>query len=88
MITVKVNFTEADLADLDRDAAIQGITRSELVRTRTLTRSSPDAVVLTTTAYHRLVADTLTYARGSIDRRLLESIVAFVVVRLLGSKPS
>jgi hypothetical protein len=80
---VKVSFDPAQLSALDRDATIQGISRAELIRNRTLTRSTGSRT-LTTADYHRLVSDAAAFTHGSLDRRQLESVVAFTVNRLLG----
>lgn len=80
---VKVSFDPDQLSTLDRDAAIQGVSRAELIRTRTLTRPTGSRT-LTTADYHRLVSDAAAFTHGSLDRRQLESVVAFTVNRLLG----
>lgn len=80
---VKVSFNQQDISELDRDATIQGISRAELIRTRTLTRPTGSRT-LTTADYHRLVSDAAAFTHGSLDRRQLESVVAFTVNRLLG----
>ena len=80
---VKVAYDAQDLAELDRDATIQGISRAELIRNRTLTRSTGSRA-LSTADYHRLVSDAAAFTHGGLDRRQLESVVAFTVNRLLG----
>lgn len=81
--TIKVTFSDADVAALDRDASIQGISRAELVRSRTLNRGA-NSKPFTTNDYHALVSSAAAFTHGSIDRRQLESVIAFAVNKILG----
>ena len=77
MKEVKVRFTAADLAALDQQALIAGISRSELIRSRALV--SACEARLTTADYHRLTSDALARMRGDMPRHLVEHLVAYVV---------
>jgi hypothetical protein len=75
---VKVAFDPSDISALDRDAAIQGVSRAELIRNRTLNRNA-GSKQLTPTDYHRVISEAAAYTRGAIDRHQLEAIVAFTI---------
>ena len=77
MKEVKVRFTPADLAALDHHAALAGVSRSELIRSRALV--SACEARLTTADYHRLTSDALARTRGDLPRHLVEHLVAYVV---------
>ena len=81
MHIVKVGFAPAALDQIDQEAKAAGLSRSELIRQRTLTRGV-STKELTPNDYHRLVSEAAAYTRGAIDRRQLESIVAFTVSKL------
>ena len=86
MRKVEVRFEEADLAALDRQAQERGITRAQLIRHRTLATAT--AKRFTPQDYSALVSDAYTRNHGSINRRQVESIVAFVFSRLATDSPS
>jgi hypothetical protein len=77
MKEVKVRFTPADLAMLDQHAALAGISRSELIRSRALVANCDAG--LSVAGYHRLVSDALANVRGDIPRRMVEQLVAYVI---------
>lgn len=83
MQTVKVNFDPSDLTQLDLEAKAVGLSRSELIRQRTLTRTT-GGKAFTTQDYHRLVSETTAFMRGALDRRQVETIVAFTITKALG----
>lgn len=80
--TVKVAFDPDDIALLDRDANAAGISRAELIRNRTLTRSTGSRP-FTTADYHRLVTEAYTHTNGIFDRRHVESLVAWTLNKIL-----
>jgi len=86
MKEVKVRFTPADLAVLDHHAALAGISRSELIRSRALVANCDAG--LSVAGYHRLVSEALTCVRGDIPRRMVEHIVAFVITWIASTSPS
>jgi hypothetical protein len=77
MKEIKLRFELDDLAILDKQAAMAGVSRAELIRSRALVLNCDRG--LSTTEYHRLVSDANTYLRGDMPRRLIELLVAFVV---------
>ena len=77
MKEVKVRFEPADLVALDQQAAMAGVSRSELIRSRALVANCDSG--LTVTRYHRLVSDALANVRGDIPRRMVEQLVAYVI---------
>lgn len=81
MIEIKTRFQPADLALVDREAAMLGITRSELIRRR-VTGCNDGGSGFTPADYHRLVADASRFMRNAIDRRAVETLVAYVIRRL------
>ena len=81
MIQIKTHLQPTDLALLDREAAMLGITRSELIRRR-VTGCNDGGSGLTPADYHRLVADASRFMRGAIDRTQVETLVAYVIRRL------
>lgn len=80
---VKVAYSPEDLSQLDRDAQAAGISRAELIRTRTLTRSA-GTKPFTTADYHKLVSDACAFTRGALSRSQVETLIAFTTTRLLG----
>jgi len=87
MREVKVRFEPSDLELLDHHAAVAGITRSELIRSRALVLNY-DAH-LTVAGYHRLVSDAATHLRGDIPRSTVEHLIAFVITWIASkSQPS
>lgn len=77
MPEIKLNVTAADLARLNAEAAAAGVARAHLIRQRAL---GGDGVAgLTTAAYHALVADACTFMRGDLNRRHVETLVAYVI---------
>jgi hypothetical protein len=86
MKEVKVRFSTEDLAVLDQQAAMAGVSRSELIRSRALVANCDRA--LSVTAYHRLVSDALTNVRGDMPRRMVEHLVAFVITWIASKSPS
>lgn len=77
MPEIKLNVTDADLARLNAEAAAHGIPRAHLIRQRAL---GGDGVAgLSTAAYHALVADACTFMRGDLNRRHVETLVAYVI---------
>jgi len=91
MREVKVRFNEADLDALDQQAAMVGVSRAELIRSRALVMNCNNG--LTVAGYHRLVSDASTYLRGDIPRRMVEQLTAFVITWIssksqLNSNPS
>jgi hypothetical protein len=79
MQEVKVRFPAEDLAVLDRQVAVAGVSRAELVRNRAL---SPALPRLTVSDYHRLVSDATTYMRGDLRQQHVEHLIAYVITRL------
>lgn len=77
MREVKVRFDEADLVALDRQAAMAGMARAELIRNRALVLNCDSA--LSVTDYHHLVSDATANLRGDMPRRLVEHLVAYVI---------
>jgi len=86
MRKVEVRFEETDLAALDRQAQEGGVTRSELIRHRTLATAMGKK--FTPQDFSALVSDAYTRNHGSINRRQVESIVAFVFNRMAANGPS
>ena len=86
MKEVKVRFTPADLAVLDHHAALAGVSRSELIRSRALVANCDAG--LSVAGYHRLVSEALTSVRGDIPRRMVEQLVAFVITWIASSSAS
>jgi hypothetical protein len=87
MKEVKVRFEPADLAMLDQHAALAGISRSELIRSRALVANCDAG--LSVAGYHRLVSDALANVRGDIPRRMVEQLVAYVITWISStSQPS
>jgi len=83
---VEVRFEEADLDALDRQAQARGVTRAELIRKRTL--STVAARRFTPQDFAALVSDAYRHNHGSIGRKQVESMVAFVFSRMAGDSPS
>ena len=81
MIQIKTHLQPTDVAMLDREAAMLGITRSELIRRR-ITGCNNDGSGLTPADYHRIVADAARFMRNAIDRRAVETLTAYVIQRL------
>jgi len=79
MQEVKVRFPAEDLAVLDQQVAVAGISRAELVRNRALSAALPR---LTVSDYHRLVADSCAFMRGDLNPRHVETLIAYVITRL------
>jgi hypothetical protein len=77
MPEIKLNVTDADLARLNAEAAAHGIPRAHLIRQRAL--SGGVVAGLTTAAYHALVADACAFMRGDLNRRHVETLVAYVI---------
>lgn len=81
MREVKVRFSEADLQSLDEMADGMGVSRAEVIRQRVL---GGDGGGLTVNEYHRLVSDALRLTQGAVNRREVETVVAYVVRSVLG----
>jgi hypothetical protein len=81
MREVKVRFSEADLQSLDEMADGMGVSRAEVIRQRVL---GGDGVGLTVNGYHRLVSDALRLTQGAVNRREVETVVAYVVRSVMG----
>jgi hypothetical protein len=77
MPEIKLNVTNADLARLNAEAAAHGIPRAHLIRQRALGEGG--VAGLTTAAYHALVADACAFMRGDLNRRHVETLVAYVI---------
>lgn len=77
MPEIKLNVTNADLARLNAEAAAHGIPRAHLIRQRAL--GDGGVARLTTAAYHALVADACAFMRGDLNRRHVETLVAYVI---------
>lgn len=77
MPEIKLNVSDADLARLNAEAAAHGIPRAHLIRQRAL--SGVGVAGLTTAAYHALVADACAFMRGDMNRRHVETLVAYVI---------
>ena len=87
MKEVKVRFEPADLMALDHQAAMAGVSRAELIRSRALVSNCDSG--LTVARYHRLVSDALANVRGDIPRRMVEQLVAYVITWISStSQPS
>ena len=87
MKEIKVRFEPADLVVLDQQAAMAGISRSELIRSRAIVANCDGG--LTVARYHRLVSDALANVRGDIPRRMVEQLVAYVITWISStSQPS
>jgi hypothetical protein len=87
MKEVKVRFEPADLVALDQQAAMAGVSRAELIRSRALVSNCNSG--LTVAGYHRLVSDALASIRGDIPRRMVEQLVAFTITWISStSQPS
>ena len=81
MREVKVRFSEADLQNLDQMADGMGVSRAEVIRQRVL---GGDGGGLTVNGYHRLVSDALRLTQGAVNRREVETVVAYVVRSVMG----
>ena len=81
MIQIKTHLQPTDVEILDREAAMLGITRSELIRRR-VTGCNSSGSGFTAADYHRLVADAAHFMRNAIDRRAVETLTAYVIRRL------
>ena len=81
MHEVKVRFSEADLQSLDEMADGMGVSRAEVIRQRVL---GGDGAGLTVNGYHRLVSDALRLTQGAVNRREVETVVAYVVRSVMG----
>ncbi len=77
MPEIKINVTADDLARLNAEAAAHGMPRAHLIRQRAL--SGGVVAGLTTAAYHALVADACAFMRGDLNRRHVETLVAYVI---------
>ena len=77
MPEIKLNVTNADLARLNAEAAAHGIPRAHLIRQRAL--STGGVAGLSTAAYHALVADACAFMRSDLNRRHVETLVAYVI---------
>jgi hypothetical protein len=77
MPEIKLNVTHDDLAQLNTEAAAAGIPRAQLIRQRAL--SAGGVAGLTTVEYHALVADACAFMRGDLNRRHVETLVAYVI---------
>ncbi len=87
MREIKVRFEPADLMVLDQQAAVLGVSRSELIRIRALVSNCQHS--LDVAGYHRLVSDALASVRGNIPRRMVEQLVAYVITWISStSQPS
>jgi len=87
MKEVKVRFEPDDLVVIDQQAAMAGVSRSELIRSRALVSNCDSG--LTVARYHRLVSDALANVRGDIPRRMVEQLVAYVITWISStSQPS
>jgi hypothetical protein len=72
---------------LDQQAAMAGVSRAELIRSRALVANCDSG--LTVARYHRLVSDALANVRGDIPRRMVEQLVAYVITWISStSQPS
>jgi hypothetical protein len=80
MKEIKLRFEPADLAVLDKEAQLRGITRSELLRERVL--GAPVAGRYDVGRFNKLLADSQKYMQGHVDRRLVETLVSYVFNRL------
>jgi hypothetical protein len=83
MPEIKLNVTDADLARLNAEAAAHGIPRAHLIRQRAL--STGGVAGLSTAAYHALVADACAFMRGDLNRRHVETLVAYVIAQTTAS---
>ena len=81
MPEIKLNVTNDDLARLNAEAAAHGIPRAHLIRQRALGEPDTTSGVarLSTAAYHALVADACAFMRGDLNRRHVETLVAYVI---------
>jgi hypothetical protein len=81
MPEIKLNVTVDDLARLNAEATAHGIPRAHLIRQRALGDGGATGGVarLTTAAYHALVADACAFMRGDLNRRHVETLVAYVI---------
>ena len=87
MKEVKVRFEPEDLLALDQQAAMAGVSRAELIRSRALVSNCDNG--LTVARYHGLVSDALANVRGDIPRRMVEQLVAYVITWISStSQPS
>ena len=77
MPEIKLHVTDDDLARLNSEAAVIGIPRAHLIRQRAL--SSGGVAGLTTVEYHSLVAEACALMRGDLNRRHVETLVAYVI---------
>lgn len=77
MPEIKLNVSDADLARLNAEATAHGIPRAHLIRQRAL--SGGVVAGLSTAAYHALVADACAFMRGDLNRRHVETLVAYVI---------
>lgn len=87
MKEVKVRFMPADLVALDQQAAIAGVSRSELIRSRALVANCDASIGVAD--YHRLISDANACVRGDIPRRMVEQLVAYTLTWISSkSQPS
>ena len=86
MKEIKVAFHEADLALLDQQSKLAGISRSELIRGRALVANCDHA--LSVSAYHRLISDATAYLRGDMPRQMVELLTAFVITWIASKSQS
>ena len=86
MKVVKVSFEEKALEALDRQAQQRNISRAELIRERTF--STAVGKKFTPQDFSSLVSDAYRHNHGSIGRKQVESIVAFVFARMASGSPS
>ena len=77
MPEIKLNVSTDDLAQLNTEAAAHGIPRAQLIRQRAL--NAGGVAGLTTVEYHALVADACALMRGDLNRRHVETLVAYVI---------
>jgi hypothetical protein len=84
MPEIKLNVTADDLARLNTEAAAHGIPRAHLIRQRAL--STGGVAGLSTAAYHALVADACAFMRSDLNRRHVETLVAYVIAHSHPSK--
>ena len=83
MPEIKLHVSDDDLARLNSEAAAHGIPRAHLIRQRAL--SAGGVAGLTTVEYHSLVAEACAFMRGDLNRRHVETLVAYVIAKTAAS---